>query len=208
MKNLKHFLLAPMMIVAGAFAFMACSNNDNGSVAPELSPAEIQKQWICDYAEEGVDPLMDEPYNRTVMAYEFFADGTGYFEFYTLYDDHLVRATATRNFDGDFTYTISGNTITIQFNGEGEGGWDLKYANGRLRDIFPNTYVPSTPEQQAELLKWCHASGNFCNRSPERAHNRKLVLGHTPGASFFCLEVWRNVFFSLSLQPKGTEMMV
>ena len=27
--------------------------------------------------------------------------------------------------------------------------------NGRLRDIFPNTYVPSTPEQQAELLKWC-----------------------------------------------------
>ena len=32
---------------------------------------------------------------------------------------------------------------------------DLKYDNGRLRDIFPNTYVPSTPEQQAELLKWC-----------------------------------------------------
>lgn len=155
MINLKHFLLAPMMIVAGAFAFMACSNNDNASVAPEVSPAEIQKQWICDYAEEGIDPLMDEPYNRTVMAYEFFADGTGYFEFYTLYDDHLVRATATRNFDGDFTYTISGNTITIQFNGEGEGGWDLKYANGRLRDIFPNTYVPSIPEQQAELLKWC-----------------------------------------------------
>ena len=41
-----------------------------------------------------------------------------------------------------------------------------------------------------------NTSGNFCNRSPERAHNRKLVLGHTPGASFFLpgsLEKW--IFF-------------
>ena len=193
MKNLKHFLLAPMMIVAGAFAFMACSNNDNGSVAPELSPAEIQKQWICDYAEEGVDPLMDEPYNRTVMAYEFFADGTGYFEFYTLYDDHLVRATATRNFDGDFTYTISGNTITIQFNGEGEGGWDLKYANGRLRDIFPNTYVPSTPEQQAELLKWCQEWDERVARP--RGHITVSSCWGTPPVRVFFAWKFGEMFF-------------
>ena len=153
MKKYKWNLLVIMIIVAGAFAFAACKD-DNGNDESKLKPEEIQKQWFCDLAETPINPTEDL-YNHIVTAYEFFADGTGYFEFYDLLDDSLVMALSTRNFDGFFTYTIKGNIITIDYNKEGTNRLNLIYKDGLLTDYFPRTYAPSTPEQKAKLLKWC-----------------------------------------------------
>ncbi len=150
----KNWVLAATMI-CGASVFASCSHDDN-EVVVNFDPTEIQKQWYCETPTDEDDPVYeDEYYNRQVFVYEFFKDGTGYFEFYDLNDDKVVLSFSTRNYEGSFHYTISGNTITIKFDAEGTGGWKLTYADGKLTDMFPHTYAPSTPEQQAQTLKWC-----------------------------------------------------
>jgi hypothetical protein len=81
-----------------------------------------------------------------VKDYVFRADGTGYYESYMLNGNELVDAEIVRG-EGDFHYTISGNTVTVTIDATGEK-WTMTYADGKLTDPERIAFQKATTAQQ------------------------------------------------------------
>ena len=143
-------------LICGLNVLTACSIEDNiGGGTQELTPAKIQKQWIHDYAEEGIDDEFGEPYNRVVEVYEFFKDNTGFYELYRFDVNELVNVKSLRGDNGDFTYSLSGNTVKLKMIDNVTSDKTLTYADGKLSDPQKELFSPSTPVQEVQVLNWC-----------------------------------------------------
>ena len=77
------------------------------------------------------------------------ATGTGYYECFLLDGENYVGAESARGEDGEgeFHYTISGNTVTVTIDKTGEK-WTMTYADGKLSDPERIAFQKATTAQQ------------------------------------------------------------
>lgn len=68
-----------------------------------------------------------------------------------------MNAVSLRGENGDFTYSLSGNTVSIAMADESKPGSSLTYADGKLSDPQKQTFAPSTPKQTEQVLAWFEA---------------------------------------------------
>jgi hypothetical protein len=143
-------------LICGASVFTSCSDNDDNPVNPTTPTAELLYQWITDYEEEDTegDGMTAD---HGVKVYEFFDDGTGYYERYLLNNGELEYVEYCRGENGDFTYTVSGNQVTItlldEFN-ELEPTWTLDFTDGLLIDPDGRVYRHSTEAEREQIFEW------------------------------------------------------
>ena len=142
-------------LVCGLSVFSACTNEDN-TITPDTTKKELLYQWIADYAE--VDDVDDGvTYDRVVKVYEFFDDGTGYYERYLLNDGELEFVEYARGENGDFTYTISNHKVTItlldEFD-ELEPIRTLTFIGNTLIDPDGKAFRHSTEAEREQVMAW------------------------------------------------------
>ena len=163
MKTALRWVLAAALMISGLEMFTSCANLHEFT-------NDVLCQWISDYPEEGTDPVLGEAYNRVVEVYEFFDNGTGYYECYYLDGDNLVSVEYVRGGNGDFSYVVTGDVAlgkslmlhSAVFEGEAiltpldlsEPSWTLIFADGHFTDPGGCVYTPSTKAQQAQVLYW------------------------------------------------------
>ena len=143
-------------LICGASVFTACTSDDDNPVNPTTPPTELLYQWITDYEEEDTEGD-GVTVDHAVKVYEFFDDGTGYYECYLLNNGELEFVEYARGENGDFTYTVSGNQVTItlidEFD-EQEPTWTLTFADGQLTDPDGRVYRHSTEAERKQILEW------------------------------------------------------
>lgn len=155
MKNKNMMKRIFWILTVTLLTFTSCSLPDNPATdIPTEDHVNIVAQWITEYAEEGFDPLFETPYNRVVEIYEFFDDGTGYYERYQFYDEHLVNVEIDRGETGLFTYTTSGKQVTITLDYWPDEPWQLTYSDNTLIDQQGHQFLQSTEEQRKQVLEW------------------------------------------------------
>ena len=135
-------------ILAVALLTLTACSSDNGESKDDLTVQKLAGLWAADYAENKTEG--DLHWTRVVADYLFRADGTGYYECFLLDGDNYVGAESARGEDGegDFHYTISGNTVTVTIDKTGEK-WTMTYADGKLTDTEEGiVYRKATTEQQ------------------------------------------------------------
>ncbi|MBR6276882.1 MAG: lipocalin family protein [Prevotella sp.] len=153
MKRFVQWMIAAILI-SGSTLFTSCGKDDN-SGTPDTGEKALQFQWIADYAEV-VTAEVDIPHTRVVKVYEFFDDGTGYFEHYLLNGDELKYAKYARGENGDFTYTVVGNQVTVSvadFYGEQKTSWTLSFANNKMSDPDGREFRHTTEAEREQILK-------------------------------------------------------
>ena len=136
------------LLTVGMLLFTACGSDDDGNKKDDtLTPQKLAGLWAADYAENKTDG--DLTWTRVVADYLFRADGTGYYECFLLDGDNYVGAESARGEDGegDFHYTISGNTVTVTIDKTGEK-WTMTYADGKLSDPERIAFQKATTAQQ------------------------------------------------------------
>lgn len=141
----KLFLVLAATLICGACLFTSCKK-DKTKV--------IQYQWITDYEKDGFDPVTDSAYNHVVEVYEFFDDGSGYYEYYQANDLELVNAYYVRGENGDFTYTMSGDQVTVTLDDGSLYPTKLTYANNTLTDPAGRVFVHSDDTQKILVSYW------------------------------------------------------
>ena len=134
-------------IMLALLAFTACSSDDDDNKVQEITVQQLAGLWAADYAENKTEG--DLHWTRVVEDYLFRADGTGYYECFLLDGDNYVGAESARGEDGegDFHYTISGNTVTVTIDKTGEK-WTMTYADGKLSDPERIAFQKATTAQQ------------------------------------------------------------
>ena len=134
-------------IMLALLAFTACSSDDDDNKVQEITVQQLAGLWAADYAENKTEG--DLHWTRVVADYLFRADGTGYYECFLLDGENYVGAESARGEDGegDFHYTISGNTVTVTIDKTGEK-WTLTYADGKLSDPERIAFQKATTAQQ------------------------------------------------------------
>ena len=147
-------LLATMILVVGAFAFTACSSDDDNKVDDGILTAEkLAGVWYANYADDQTEG--DQHWTRVVEDYKFNTDGTGYLEYFQTDGNKLVDALFVRDND-KLRYTISGNTVTIAPEGL-DFTFDLYYADGKLTSDNGGSpspivqYSKATAAQESEV---------------------------------------------------------
>jgi len=143
-------------IVCGLSVLTACSVDDN-PITSDTTKKEVLYQWIADYAEQSTDTLTSDLYDRVVKVYEFFDDGTGYYEHYLLKDDELVYACNLRGENGDFEYTVSNDKVTIKLAdiyGENDSTWTVRCASYALTDPEGRVFRHSTENERDLVFAW------------------------------------------------------
>ena len=144
MKKITKFVLATLIMVAGASGFTSCSSDDNDEEKMENLTMEVLKGlWVADYAESGTQG--DKTWTRTVEAFQFSEDNTTYHESFQLNGEKLVKVTAIRD-DATFSFSISGNTITIK--GTDDKTVAFTYADGKLTTPEGKVLQKATAEQK------------------------------------------------------------
>ena len=134
-------------IMLALLAFTACSSDDDDNKVQEITVQQLAGLWAADYAENKTEG--DLHWTRVVADYLFRADGTGYYECFLLDGENYVGAESARGEDGegDFHYTISGNTVTVTIDKTGEK-WTMTYADGKLSDPERIAFQKATTAQQ------------------------------------------------------------
>ena len=158
MKKMRQWVMAATLI-CGLSVFTACSSSDDDDdpVATGTTEKELLYQWIADYAEQSTDTLTSDLYDRVVKVYEFFDDGTGYYEHYLLKGDELVYACNLRGENGDFEYTVSNDKVTIKLAdiyGENDSTWTVSCANYALTDPDGKAFRHSTEAEREQVMAW------------------------------------------------------
>ena len=144
MKKITKFVLATLIMVAGASGFTSCSSDDDDEKKMENLTMELLKGlWVADYAESGTQG--DKTWTRTVEAFQFSEDNTTYHESFQLNGEKLVKVTAIRD-DATFSFSISGNTITIK--GTDDKTVAFTYADGKLTTPEGKVLQKATAEQK------------------------------------------------------------
>jgi hypothetical protein len=161
MKKTFRLLLTalPMVLAAtlicGASVFTSCSSDDN-PVTPIIPSKDLLYQWVVDYDVEDIEGN-GVTVDHVMKVYEFFADGTGYYEYYLLNKGELEFVEYLRGFNGDFTYTVSNNMVTIKLLDEFdelEPIWELTFTDGRLIDPDDRIFRHSTDAEREQIFEW------------------------------------------------------
>ena len=139
-----------LMLSVALLALTACSNDDNP--AEEVTDDNVTGSWICQYAEDGIS-WFDDPYDYIVQYYRFHDDGTGFYELYYFKDNELIGMDYGRDWYEDFKYTAKGGQVKVTYELD-EDSWSLTYLNGQLIDQQGHPFVPSTEEQDEQVLEW------------------------------------------------------
>lgn len=155
MRKIFLWVLAAILTLSGASVFTSCSSDDN-PVKPIIPAKDLLYQWIVDY---DVDDIEGNgiTVDHAVKVYEFFADGTGYYEYYLLNEGGLEFVEYLRGFNGEFTYTVSNNMVTIKLLDEFdelEPIWKLTFTDGRLIDPDDRVFRQSTDIERFQILEW------------------------------------------------------
>lgn len=135
------------IISVALLTLTACSSDDDDNKVQEITVQQLAGLWAADYAENKTEG--DLHWTRVVADYLFRADGTGYYECFLLDGENYVGAESARGEDGegDFHYTISGNTVTITIDKTGEK-WTMTCADGKLSDPERTAFQKATTAQQ------------------------------------------------------------
>ena len=123
------------IITVALLTLTACSSDDDGNKVQEITVQQLAGLWAADYAENKTEG--DLHWTRVVADYLFRADGTGYYECFLLDGDNYVGAESARGEDGegDFHYTISGNTVTVTIDKTGEK-WTMTYQQTLVEQLY------------------------------------------------------------------------
>jgi hypothetical protein len=130
---------------------------EDNPVTTDTTKKEVLYQWIADYAEVVTDESEGTLYDRVVKVYEFFNDGTGYYEHYLLKDDEILYALNLRGENGDFEYTVSNDKVTIKLAdlyGENDSTWMVSCANQILTDPDGKAFRHSTKAEREQVFAW------------------------------------------------------
>ena len=144
-KNMKKYI---WLLTVGMLLFTACGSDDDGNKKDDtLTAQKLTGLWVADYAQSATDDGLS--WTRVVEDFLFRGDGTGYYECFLLDGDNYVGAESARGEDGegDFHYTISGNTVTVTIDKTGEK-WTMTYADGKLSDPERIAFQKATTAQQ------------------------------------------------------------
>ena len=144
----------------------ACSSSDDDDKkVDDLTVQQLAGLWVADYAENKTEG--DLTWTRVVEDYLFRADGTGYYECFLLNGDNYAGAESARGEDGEgeFHYTISGNTVTVTIDKTGEK-WTMSYADGKLTDPERIAFQKATTAQQT-LVEWLYSEWQGMNSGEE-----------------------------------------
>jgi len=169
--NMKRFLvsmrimqwvLAAALIISGLGMLSSCEKFEEAN-------HDILCQWICDRAEEGISARTGLEYNRVVEVYEFFDNGTGYYECYLLNGDELLSANYVRGENGNFRYDVKGDLdlrstvakknahicldLTIFLLDRSWTPWTVRYADGLITDGEGGVFTPATEAQREQILQ-------------------------------------------------------
>ena len=154
MKKFFNWVLAATLI-CGTSVFTSCSSSDN-PVKPTISAKDLLYQWVVDYDMEDIEGD-GVTVDHAVKVYEFFSDGTGYYEYYLLNKGELEFVEYLRGFNGEFTYTVSNNMVTIKLLDEFdelEPIWQLTFTDGHLIDPDDRVFRHSTDAEHEQILEW------------------------------------------------------
>ena len=147
MKKVLSYLLMAATVCGISFAAASCSSSDDENYVEALTVQQLAGLWVTDYAENG--SYGNATWTRVVENCLFRADGTGYYECYALDGQKYVGAEVVRGEDGEgeFHYTISGNTVTITYD-KTSAKLTLTYADGKLTAPDRVVFQKATIEQQ------------------------------------------------------------
>ena len=148
----KHFFwMMAAILVCGAVMFSSCSsddddkNNSSEQAPKDLTMEVLKGLWVADYSESGTEG--DKTWTRTVEAFQFSEDNTTYHESFQLNGEKLVMVKAIRD-DATFSYSISGNTITIKGSDDDDKTVAFTYADGKLTTPEGMVLQKATDEQK------------------------------------------------------------
>jgi hypothetical protein len=160
--RIMQWVLAAALIISGLGMLSSCEKF-------EAANRDVQCQWICDFAEEGISARTGLEYNRVVEVYEFFENGTGYYECYLLNGDELVSANYVRGENGNFRYEVEGDLdlrstvakknaqvsldITVYLLDRSWTPWTVRYADGLITDGEGGVFTPATEAQREQILQ-------------------------------------------------------
>ena len=156
------WVLAAALIISGLGVLTSCEKFEEAN-------HDILCQWICDHAEEGISARTGLKYSRVVEVYEFFENGTGYYECYLLNGDELVSANYVRGENGNFRYDVEGGLdlrstvakknahicldLTIFLLDRSWTPWTVRYADGLITDGEGGVFTPATEAQREQILQ-------------------------------------------------------
>jgi len=160
--RIMQWVLAAAMIISGLGMLSSCEKFEEAN-------HDILCQWICDRAEEGISARTGLEYNRVVEVYEFFDNGTGYYECYLLNGDELLSANYVRGENGNFRYDVKGDLdlrstvakknahicldLTIFLLDRSWTPWTVRYADGLITDGEGGVFTPATEAQREQILQ-------------------------------------------------------
>jgi hypothetical protein len=151
----------------------ACSSDSNDSKfedqKEQLTKEKLYGIWATDYPKSGNEDGMI--WDRVIKVYLFRGDGTGYYECYGLYGNEFVGAEMVRG-DGDFHFTISGNTATMIDDATGEE-WSIVYEDGKFTDPELFVFQKATTEQQ-RLIEQLYGDFQASNSGSESNGDSKI----------------------------------
>ena len=172
MKKIMNFLLMAATVCGISLAAASCSSSDDENKVEALTAQQLAGLWVTEYAENGTDGNVT--WTRVVEDYLFLADGTGYYECYLLNGDNYAGAESARGEDGEgeFHYTISGNTVTVTIDKTGEK-WTMTYADGKLTDPERIAFQKATTAQQT-LIEQLYGEWQKANSGNNKDENNEL----------------------------------
>ena len=160
--RIMQWVLAAALIISGLGMLSSCEKFEEAN-------HDILCQWICDRAEEGISARTGLEYNRVVEVYEFFENGTGYYECYLLNGDELLSANYVRGENGNFRYDVKGDLdlrstvakknahicldLTIFLLDRSWTPWTVRYADGLITDGEGGVFTPATEAQREQILQ-------------------------------------------------------
>ena len=145
------WMMAAILTLCGSVMFSSCSkddddkNNSSEQAPKDLTMEVLKGLWVADYAESGTEG--DKTWTRTVEAFQFSEDNTTYHESFQLNGEKLVMVKAIRD-DATFSYSISGNTITIKGSDDDDKTVAFTYADGKLTTPEGMVLQKATDEQK------------------------------------------------------------
>jgi len=154
MRKIMNWVLVATL-VCGASVLTSCSSDDI-PVNPIIPAKDLLYQWVVEYDMEDIEGD-GVTVDHAVKVYEFFADGTGYYEYYMLNKGELEFVEYLRGFNGEFTYTVSNNLVTIKLLDEfdeQEPIWNLTFTDGHLIDPDDRVFRHSTDAEHEQILEW------------------------------------------------------
>lgn len=160
--RIMQWVLAAALIISGLGMLSSCEKFEEAN-------HDILCQWICDRAEEGISARTGLEYSRVVEVYEFFENGTGYYECYLLNGDELLSANYVRGENGNFRYDVEGGLdlrstvakknahicldLTIFLLDRSWTPWTVRYADGLITDGEGGVFTPATEAQREQILQ-------------------------------------------------------